>query len=107
MMFFSDVHGILGDDKESYKEKFQKLSNWIQVPIYVYSDTEDYNLSGQRHYRWETYEPGVSQRENKLNCRFYLTLFHNRTENFFDRITPLKGCNCQVPSPLSTIRNSK
>lgn len=57
-------------------------------------------------FAWKEYEPDRTQSTNS-DCRFYITLFHNRLNNTFDRIIPIKGCNCQIPPPLSLLRTNQ
>lgn len=88
--------------------QLRRLSNWLKVPIYVYYDMAIYDhLEVSQHFAWKKYEPDLTLSMTQSDCRFYITLFYNRLNGTFDRIIPIQGCNCQIPPPLSLLRNSQ
>lgn len=64
-------------------------------------------LEVSQHFAWKKYEPDLTLSMTQSDCRFYITLFYNRLNGTFDRIIPIQGCNCQIPPPLSLLRNSQ
>lgn len=101
---YRELQDCLGSKDLHLKEKLQLLSNWLKVPIFIYPGVQDQN--DFRNYCWTRYEPSENVFTSKPVCRFYITLFYNRDKNTFDRIIPLKGCNCQIPAPLCLFRNT-
>ncbi|XP_061176772.1 uncharacterized protein LOC133185510 [Saccostrea echinata] len=104
--FSSDLQDVLENEKLDFHEKMGRISDWLTVPIYIYhSDPTQLNCS-QRF--WKKFEPArsrICQFDEEKECRFYITLFYNGLNESYDRITPLRGCNCGIPSPFSLLRN--
>ncbi|XP_062596128.1 uncharacterized protein LOC134257543 [Saccostrea cucullata] len=104
--FSSDLQDLLDDETPNFNEKIRRLSDWLTVPIYIYhSEPAKFNCS-QRF--WTKFEParfGIGHPDDNKECRFYITLFYNGLNDSYDRITPLRGCNCGIPPPLSLLRN--
>ena len=66
------------NERDEMDEKMQRLSDWLTVPIYVYHGTAQISqLNSSQGFFWARFEPASQQRMNK-DCRFYITLFHNR-----------------------------
>ncbi|XP_056014534.1 uncharacterized protein LOC125674135 isoform X1 [Ostrea edulis] len=107
--FGSGLQDALGDEKDDMDKKMQRFSDWLTVPIYVYHGTVPPNqMNSSQGFFWTRFEPVCSetkQLKRNKDCRFYITLFHNRLNGSLDRITPLRGCNCQLPPPLSLLRD--
>lgn len=106
------LQGAIGREDSDYDEKLKRLCNWLKVPIYIYhyqnkNDEGPDQFSGSQHFFWTKYEPDLSMSVINSDCRFYITLLHNQHNGTFDRIIPLHGCNCQIPPPLSLLRNSQ
>lgn len=103
----SDLQNALRAEKLDIKNKLLNISKWLKVPIYVYNGVAKDPTEGHQDYMWVKYEPDDNQLPSKFRgCRFYITLFHNRIVDSFDRIVPLEGCNCQSPPPLSLLKKS-
>lgn len=103
----SDLQNALGAEKLDIKNKLLNISKLLKVPIYVYNGVAKDPTEGHQDYMWVKYEPDDNQLPSKFRgCRFYITLFHNRIVDSFDRIVPLEGCNCQSPPPLSLLQKS-
>lgn len=102
-----DLLEVLGEGLQSDKQ-LRRVSNWIRVPLYVYHDmtTHDQLIVSQQ-FAWTKYEPDLTLYMRQSDCRFYITLFYNRLNDTYDRIIPIQGCNCQIPPPLSLLRNSQ
>ncbi|XP_033742384.1 uncharacterized protein LOC117328891 [Pecten maximus] len=79
----------------------QALADWLRVSIYIFTQTDG---SDGVQYQWRPYHPVRSQNEadsiHSLGCRYYITLFYDVRSRKFDRVVPIKGCNCQVLSPI-------
>ncbi|XP_061176150.1 uncharacterized protein LOC133185108 [Saccostrea echinata] len=107
--FSSDLQDALGNETLNFDEKMQRISDWLAVSIYVYHGIANLSqLNYSQGFFWTKYEPARSrsvQLGGKKECRFYITLFYNRLNGSFDRIIPLRGCNCEIPPPLSLLRN--
>lgn len=97
----------MGEENLKLDEKLLRLSEWLNVPIYVYYGmaATATAIDGLGRWFWAIYEPTVSM--TKRNCRFYITLFCNWQDKSFDRITAFRGCNCQIPPPLSVLFNNQ
>ena len=108
MILFRELHNAMGEENLKLDEKLLRLSEWLNVPLYVYygmGTTATAAIDGQGRWFWAIYEPAESRTKRK--CRFYITLFCNWQDKSFDRITPLTGCNCQIPPPLSMLLNNQ
>nr|XP_022291453.1 uncharacterized protein LOC111102840 [Crassostrea virginica] len=104
-IFVSDLQNALGAEELDLQNTLLNLSKWLKVPIYLYTGVA--NDSSERHQDWEKYEPTDNPLPStNSGCRFYITLFHNRIVDSFDRIVPLQGCNCQIPPPHSLLKKS-
>ncbi|XP_062607117.1 uncharacterized protein LOC134268893 [Saccostrea cucullata] len=107
--FSSDLQDALGIGTLDFDEKMRRISEWLTVPVYIYH-SELTQLNCSQGLYWTKFEP-VRSRSDQLDgnkeCRFYITLFYNRLNGSFDRITPLRGCNCEIPPPLSLLRNQQ
>ncbi|XP_061176771.1 uncharacterized protein LOC133185509 [Saccostrea echinata] len=107
--FSSGLQDALGNETLDFDEKMRRISDWLTVPIYIYrSDLTQLNCS--QGFFWTKFEPTRSrpdQLDGKKECRFYITLFYNGLNDSYDRITPLRGCNCEIPPPLSLLRNQQ
>nr|XP_022295484.1 uncharacterized protein LOC111105463 isoform X2 [Crassostrea virginica] len=101
-----DILNAIGGDELDLDTKLLNLSIWLKVPIYVFWSVASVPSENNRLYFWTHYTPDKSLPTTKSDCRFYVTLFHNGPQSSFDRIVPKKGCNCQIPPPLSLLRNS-
>nr|XP_022291528.1 uncharacterized protein LOC111102888 isoform X2 [Crassostrea virginica] len=100
-----ELQDAAGNNDSNLNEKLIQISEWLKIPIYVYHSPEgSAAIDGHQHCVWAKYEPDVFRTNRE--CRFYITLFYNVQEGSFDRITPLKGCNCQIPPPLSILQNN-
>ena len=107
LFFFLKQREVLGQEDLELDDKLKRLCNWLRVPVYVYCGVEDTVCgNGSQRCVWTKYEPNINLSPKANNCRFYITLFYNRIQRSFDRITPLRGCNCQIPPPLSLLQNS-
>ncbi|XP_021350079.1 uncharacterized protein LOC110448245 [Mizuhopecten yessoensis] len=62
------------------------IARWLDKLIYVYSS---------RTNTWRVYRHDPPQRNGSTKqCRYYITLFHDYTDDRYDIIIPDKGCNC-------------
>lgn len=101
-----ELLGVLGDENCNLQRRLKNVSSWLKVPIYVCDGIEKgASMNVNQCCRWNKYEPDSYKTDSC--CRFYVTLFHNKAENYFDRITPLESCNCQIASPLSLLRSGE
>ncbi|XP_062619670.1 uncharacterized protein LOC134281204 [Saccostrea cucullata] len=104
--FTSDLLDVLDNETLSFHEKIGRLSNRLTVPIYIYhSEPTQFNCSQTFWTKFEPTRTGKGQPGDDKDCRFYITLFYNGLTGSYDRITPLRGCNCGIPPPLSLLRN--
>lgn len=102
----------MGREDIDYDVKLRRLSNWLKVPIYIYMyqkkvDDGHAQFNASQRCLWTKFEPDLSMTIVSSDCRFYITLFYNHLNGTFDRIIPIQGCNCQIPAPLSLLRNSQ
>lgn len=108
----SGLQDAMGREDLDYDVKLRRLSNWLKVPIYIYMsqkkvDDGHAQFNASQRFLWTKFEPDLSMTIVSSDCRFYITLFYNHLNGTFDRIIPLRGCNCQNPAPLSLLRNSQ
>lgn len=108
----SGLQDAIGREDLDYDVKLRQLSNWLKVPIYIYMsqkkvDDGHAQFNASQRFLWTKFEPDLSMTIVSSDCRFYITLFYNHLNGTFDRIIPLRGCNCQNPAPLSLLRNSQ
>lgn len=99
---------ILGEEDWELDKRLLRLSNWLNVPVYMYvyrSADESASMNSSQRCLWTKYEPDNSLPHSEVACRFYVTLFLNQMKNSFDRIVSLRGCNCEIPPPQSLLRN--
>lgn len=114
-IFFYQTSGLqdaMGREDLDHDVKLRRLSNWLTVPIYIYMyqkkvDDGHAQFNASQRFIWTKFEPDLSMTVVSSDCRFYITLFYNHLNGTFDRIIPLRGCNCQIPAPLSLLRNSQ
>lgn len=114
-IFFYQTSGLqdaMGREDLDHDVKLRRLSNWLKVPIYIYMyqkkvDDGHAQFNASQRFIWTKFEPDLSMTVVSSDCRFYITLFYNHLNGTFDRIIPLRGCNCQIPAPLSLLRNSQ
>nr|XP_034334563.1 uncharacterized protein LOC105345630 [Crassostrea gigas] len=108
----SGLQFAMGREDLDHDVKLRQLSNWLKVPIYIYMyqkkvDDGHAQFNASQRFIWTKFEPDLSMTVVSSDCRFYITLFYNHLNGTFDRIIPLRGCNCQIPAPLSLLRNSQ
>lgn len=105
---FLVLREILGEEDWELDKRLLRLSNWLNVPVYMYvyrSADESASMNSSQRCLWTKYEPDNSLPHSEVACRFYVTLFLNQMKNSFDRIVSLRGCNCEIPPPQSLLRN--
>lgn len=108
----SGLQDAMGREDLDQDVKLRQLSNWLKVPIYIYMNQQKVDdghaqFNASQRFIWTKFEPDLSKTVVNSDCRFYITLFYNHINDTFDRIIPLRGCNCQIPAPLSLLRNSQ
>ncbi|OWF56380.1 hypothetical protein KP79_PYT14392 [Mizuhopecten yessoensis] len=79
------------------------IARWLEKIIYVYSS---------RTNTWRVYRPDVDpintpQRDGATQqCRYYITLLYDYTDDRYDIITPIQGCNCIMRPPAVNTKHT-
>ncbi|XP_062609269.1 uncharacterized protein LOC134271018, partial [Saccostrea cucullata] len=74
------------------QKSFETVADWTGIPVYVFSYSE-------KVFQWVSISPKKCNPKRSSNCRYYMTILHNRQSGYFDRIVPKNGCNCLQVHP--------
>jgi len=86
---------LQGADDTRVSQIMYNVAEWLGVSVYVYGKLQE----NSDIYDWTCFQP----RSKSSSCRYYATLFFNKPNCKFDRIMPIKGCNCQLLPPVSLL----
>ncbi|XP_033752173.1 uncharacterized protein LOC117335981 [Pecten maximus] len=78
-------------------EDIMRTANWLKRPIYIF--TKD---GLHTEHKWEAFLP---EQVSSHQCRYYVTLYKNPDTQLYDRVVPIRGCNCSVPPPIEILRD--
>ncbi|XP_062619667.1 uncharacterized protein LOC134281200 [Saccostrea cucullata] len=102
--FPSDILDILENENTKLDEKLQRVADWSSLPIYIFNMI----IMNNEHrpvFHWTRFEPTtLIQTRQRRPCRFYITLFFDHSNDVFNRIIPIGGCNCNLPPPVSLLQ---
>ncbi|XP_061169153.1 uncharacterized protein LOC133178473 [Saccostrea echinata] len=86
------IPGISTDNDP--EKRLETASKAINIPIYVLRFKD-------REKCWKRYVPSNVETSDRQQCTFYITFLQVDMDDYiwFERIVPIKGCNCSIFSP--------
>ncbi|XP_061176773.1 uncharacterized protein LOC133185511 [Saccostrea echinata] len=102
--FPSELLDVLENENIQLDEKLQRVADWSSLPIYIFNMIVMHSEC-RPAFHWTRFEPeSLIQTRKQRPCRFYITLFFDYSNDAFDRIIPIGGCNCHLPPPVSLLQ---